>query len=196
MALEKEQISPTKKKPTHWKVTLYRVLALLFVLGISIFIFSIRDEAEKLALYGYPGIFILSFLAYATVFLPAPGILIIFTMAGIGDFNWFYVGMVAGFGAALGETIGYLAGFSGQGVVENTKYYDRISFWFQRNASLTILALSILPNPFFDLVGVIAGAFKISVYKFIFWCWIGESIKMLFFSFLGVYFFDILKNFI
>ena len=48
-----------------------RILAVILVVAISMYVFSIRDQAERYAIYGYPGIFILSFLAYATVILPA-----------------------------------------------------------------------------------------------------------------------------
>ena len=65
------------------RLTLFRILALLAVIAISVYIFSIRDQAEKLAVYGYPGIFLLSFMAYATVILPAPGVAVVFTMGAI-----------------------------------------------------------------------------------------------------------------
>ncbi len=104
------------KDRANRRVTLARIAALLVVILISVYIFSIRDQAARLAIYGYPGIFLISFLAYATVILPAPGIAIIFTMGTI--FNPLAVGLAAGAGAALGELVGYLAGFSGQAVVE------------------------------------------------------------------------------
>ena len=56
----------------HW-LTIARILALVVVIGISVFVYSIRDQAEKFAVYGYPGVFIIAFLANATVLLPAPG---------------------------------------------------------------------------------------------------------------------------
>ena len=58
--------------PTSYRLTLLRILSLLAVVALSVYIFSIREKAEELAIYGYPGIFLLSFLAYATVLLPAP----------------------------------------------------------------------------------------------------------------------------
>ena len=43
------------------RLTLARIMALFVVIGLSIFIFTIRDQAEDLAIYGYPGIFVLNF---------------------------------------------------------------------------------------------------------------------------------------
>ena len=159
------------------------ILALTAVVAISVYIFSIRDRAEELAVYGYPGIFLLAFLAYATVLLPAPGVAIVFTMGGV--FHPAGVALAAGAGAALGEISGYLAGFSGQAVVERASLYERLSGWMQKNGPLTVLILSAIPNPFFDLAGAAAGALKMPVLKFLLWCWIGETLKMLFIAYAG-----------
>jgi membrane protein YqaA with SNARE-associated domain len=162
---------------------LARIVVLIIVIALSIFIFSIRDRAEKLATYGYPGIFLLSFLAYATVLLPAPGVAVVFTMGAV--FNPIGVALAAGVGAALGEVTGYMAGYSGQAVIERANIYERLSKWMQKNGSLTVLVLSALPNPFFDLAGASAGALKMPLRKFLFWCWIGETVKMIFFAYAG-----------
>jgi uncharacterized membrane protein YdjX (TVP38/TMEM64 family) len=172
------------------RLTLARILALFVVIALSIFVFSIRDQAEQLAIYGYPGIFILSFLAYATVLLPAPGVAVVFTMGSV--FNPIGVAIAAGTGAALGELTGYLAGFSGQAVVERVEMYDRLTSWMKRYGSLTVLILAAIPNPFFDLAGVAAGSLKMHVLRFFIWCWIGEMIKMAIFAFAGAKYLDIL----
>lgn len=165
------------------RLSIVRVVILLFVIAISVFIFSIRDRADQLAVYGYPGIFLLAFLSYATVLLPAPGVAVVFTMGAV--FNPAGVALAAGAGAALGELSGYLAGFSGQVVIEDSPLYKRLSQWMQRNGFLTVLLLSAVPNPFFDLAGVAAGVLKMPLARFLFWCWIGETIKMFFFAFVG-----------
>jgi membrane protein DedA with SNARE-associated domain len=153
------------------------------VVAITIYIFSIRDKAQELAVYGYPGIFLLSFLAYATVFLPAPGVAMVFTMGAV--FNPLLVALVAGAGASLGELTGYLAGFSSQPVVERMKIYQRLLVWLKKYGALAILVLAAIPNPIFDMTGAAAGALKMPVRKFLFWTWIGETIKMLMFAYAG-----------
>jgi len=164
---------------------LIRILALAAVIAISVYIFTIRDQAEKLAVYGYPGIFLLAFLAYATVLLPAPGVAVVFTMGAV--FNPLGVALVAGVGAALGELVGYAAGFSGQTVAERTKIYDKLVYWMQKNGSLTVLVLSAIPNPFFDLAGAAAGVLRMPILRFLFWCWLGETVKMTLFAYAGLY---------
>jgi membrane protein YqaA with SNARE-associated domain len=163
-----------------------RVIALLLVVAISVYIFSIRNQAEELARYGYPGIFLLSFLSNATVLLPAPGVLFVFAMGAV--FNPVGVALAAGAGAALGELSGYLAGFTGQVVVEKSDAYHRLRDWMERNPrliSVTIVFLAFIPNPLFDLAGIVAGTLKIPVQRFLFWCWIGKTLKMLVFAYAG-----------
>jgi membrane protein YqaA with SNARE-associated domain len=166
----------------HW-LTIARILALLVVILISVFVYSIRDRAEEFAVYGYPGIFIISFLANATVLLPAPGIAVVFAMGAI--FNPLAVGIAAGAGGALGEMSGYLAGFSGQAVIERADIYERMVMWMKSYGNLTVLLLAAMPNPFFDITGIAAGALKMPALRFLFWCFIGVTIKMSLFAFLG-----------
>jgi len=166
----------------HW-LTIARILALCAVIGISVFVYSIRDRAEEFAVYGYPGIFLIAFLANATVLLPAPGIAVVFAMGGV--FNPIMVGLAAGAGGALGEMSGYLAGFSGQAVIERVDIYDRMVLWMQKNGDWTILLLAVIPNPFFDISGIAAGVLKMPVRHFLFWCWLGITIKMIIFAYLG-----------
>lgn len=171
------------KMKSNRRLLIARILALVAVIAISVFVFSIRDEAERFAIYGYPGIFLVAFLSYATVLLPAPGIAVVFTMGSI--FNPLGVALAAGAGAALGEISGYLAGFSGQAVIENVALYERLKGWMSRNGPLAVLVLSAVPNPFFDLAGVAAGALKMPIPRFLLWVWIGETLKMMFFAYFG-----------
>lgn len=165
---------------------LLRWMVLLLVIAISIYIYSIRDQAQQLARYGYPGIFLLSILANATVILPAPGILFVFAMGAV--FNPTGVAIAAGLGAALGELSGYLAGFSGQAIIERANLYDRVHDWMMSHSRLSYLAIVVLafiPNPFFDLAGIASGALRIPVLNFLFFCAIGKIMKMLIFAYAG-----------
>ncbi len=168
-----------------WRPIALRLLVLLVVIGISIFIFLIRDQARSLAVYGYPGIFLICVLANATLLLPAPGIAFVFAMGSL--FNPLLLALVAGAGSTVGELSGYLAGFSGQKVAERLQLYRRIHGWTDRYGPLTILVLAVIPNPFFDLAGMAAGALKMPLWQFLVWCLIGKIIKMLFFAYSGAY---------
>ena len=174
-------------------LTILRIAAILAVIGITVYIYSIRDHVEDFAEYGYPGIFLIALMANATVFLPAPGVAVVFTMGSI--FNPIGVALAAGTGGALGELSGYLAGFSGQAVVGRTDVYNKISPWIEKYGSWTILVLSAIPNPFFDIAGVAAGMAKMKLWRFLLFCWIGQIIKMAMFAFAGAYSIDWIASF-
>ncbi len=182
---QKATSASAKPKLSGFALNVLRVLALLAVIAISIYIYSIRNHADQFAKYGYPGIFLISILANATVLLPAPGVAVVFAMGGV--FNPFIVGIVAGAGAAIGELSGYAAGFSGQVVAERTRLYDRIEHWMEHYGTLTIFILAAIPNPFFDLAGMAAGALKMPLQKFLAACLFGKIIKMWIFAYAGAY---------
>jgi membrane protein YqaA with SNARE-associated domain len=168
------------------RLTFARILALLVVIFLSLFIYSIRDQVKELAQYGYLGIFLLSILANATVLLPAPGILFVFTMGAI--YNPIGVAVAAGLGAAIGELTGYLAGFSGQAVVERVEYYETLLKWMEEHKNLSsfaILFLAFIPNPLFDLAGIASGTLKIPIPRFLFFVSIGKILKMLLVAYAG-----------
>ena len=165
------------------RTTILRILAVTAVIGISAYVFSIRERVDEFAAYGYPGIFLIALLANATVFLPAPGLAVVFAMGSV--FHPLGVALAAGMGGALGELSGYLAGFGGSAVVENTAAYARVQPKVEKWGGWAVMALAAIPNPFFDLAGIAAGASKMPVWKFLLFCWIGQTIKMAAFAYAG-----------
>ena len=174
---------------------LLRILALIAVVGITLFIYSIRDRVEEFQQFGYPGIFLIALLANATILLPAPGVAVIYAMGAIFD-NPFAVGLAAGLGGTIGELSGYLAGFSGQAVVERTDIYNRIKPWVDKYGGWAILVLSAIPNPFFDVAGIAAGIAKRPLQTFLIFSGIGQLIKMTAFALAGHYSISFISDFI
>jgi membrane protein YqaA with SNARE-associated domain len=169
-------------KPT-WRLHVIRLLVFLFVISLTVTLYIFQDQIQNLGAYGYPGIFIVSILANATVIIPLPGVLLTATMAVI--LNPFWVAVAAGSGAALGELSGYLAGFSGQVVVERVGWYERLENWMRKYGDVTVLVLAFIPNPAFDMAGMTAGALKMPVLRFLFWVWIGKLGKMMLIAYGG-----------
>ena len=175
--------SPNDKKPYKKRMNIVRVVVLLLVIALTIVLVIYRNEIQALQAYGYPGIFLFSILANATILIPVPGV--VFTSAMGAVFNPFWVSVAAGGGAALGELSGYLAGFSGQAVVENSERYKRVVRWMEKYGDITILVLAFIPNPLFDLAGMVAGILKMPVWKFLIYCVIGKILKMMMFAYAG-----------
>jgi membrane protein DedA with SNARE-associated domain len=187
---------PAYNKPASSKLltNILRILALLGVVALTVYISSLRDQVQQFAAFGYPGIFLIALLANATILLPAPGVAIIYAMGAI--FNPLAVGLVAGTGGAIGELSGYLAGFSGQAVVERMDVYNRIKPLVDKYGGWTIMVLSAIPNPFFDIAGIAAGIAKMPIQIFLLFTWIGQLIKMTLFALAGHYSITLITNFI
>jgi uncharacterized membrane protein YdjX (TVP38/TMEM64 family) len=171
-------------KLKRWQTNVLRVFIFLGVIVLTVLLFINRDKVQKLEALGYPGIFLISLLSNATLILPVPGVL--FTSAMGAVFNPWWVALAAGTGATIGELSGYLAGFSGQAVVENRKWYDRVSRWMKKYGDITILVLAFVPNPLFDIAGMVAGALRMPLWRYILWSWIGKTAKMALFAFGGL----------
>lgn len=181
------------------QTNILRVVALLVVIGITYYVFSIfsvQDRMDEFKQYGYAGVFIVALLANATVLIPAPGVAIVFTVAGLQTLNPLLLGISAGTGGAIGELSGYLAGFSGQAVVEQTNVYDRIKPWVERYGGWAILVLTAIPNPFFDVAGIAAGIMKMPLRTFLISVWIGQIIKMTLFAYAGHSSIPVIENYI
>jgi uncharacterized membrane protein YdjX (TVP38/TMEM64 family) len=183
-----DEIDPGKtaspdNEPSKKASNLLRIVILLVVIALTIVLVVNRERIQSLQAYGYPGIFLFSILANATILVPVPGV--VFTSAMGAVFNPFWVSIAAGAGAAIGELSGYLAGFSGQAVVENSERYKKVTRWMEKYGDVTILVLAFIPNPLFDLAGMIAGILKMPVWKFLIYCVIGKILKMMMFAYAG-----------
>ena len=52
-------------------------------------------------------------------------------------------------------------------------------------AYIGVAVLAFIPNPFFDLAGIAAGALKLPLIPFLVWVLIGKTLKMLVFAYAG-----------
>lgn len=148
------------------------------VAGILLFtgvVAANRDRMQEFSALGYAGAFLAMLLSNATLVLPAPGLIIVFALGS--SLNPVLVGIVAGLGAALGEITGYVTGYTGLTLVEESAIALRIRQWMDRNGVLTVFALSTVPNPFFDLAGLMAGAGKMPVWRFLGISFLGKAIQ-------------------
>ena len=141
-----------------------RFLALLTVILIVVAVFLFQDRFSAAESAAYPAIFLLALVSNATVIIPAPGLLAV--CAAATTLSPLLVGLFAGAGWTLGETTGYLAGYSGRGMVQQSRIYLRIQPWMQRRGWVVLFLFALAPNPAFDLAGIAAGAARIPLWQF------------------------------
>lgn len=177
--------------PEHYQ-KLVSILIFFLSIAISFSIWLIPIDGQQMALLGYGGIFVVTFLGSMTLFIPGPTMVATF-LAGKA-LNPLVISIVAGLGSALGEFTGYSAGYASRGFVapetDQSRWYDRLFHWISAYPFLTILILAAIPNFLTDLSGIIAGRIAYPFSKFLLATFIGKSIRFGIAAFIGAWFFN------
>jgi membrane protein YqaA with SNARE-associated domain len=180
-----QQTGKKVKKPFWTRERYLQILALLFVIALSVFIILNRQKVAELEGYGYLGVFLISIISSASIVLPVPSWILVAALGAI--LNPVLVGIVSGIGGTIGEMTGYLLGYGGRLAVENIGIYTRMVQWMKRWGSVTIFVLALIPNPLFDVAGAAAGSLRFPVWKFILFGAAGRIPKNIFFAYIGVW---------
>jgi membrane protein YqaA with SNARE-associated domain len=171
--------------PPPWRLRIVQALTVIVIVAALGAALYFRDRLQELEKHGYAAVFLVGLVSNATLILPVPGLAVSSVMGGV--FNPWIVGIVGGVGQALGELTGYMAGYSGQTLVDENRVYDRLTHWMQRYGVWAIFVLALVPNPLFDVGGMIAGALRLPLWKFLVSCMAGKVLKNILFALAGSY---------
>ena len=160
-----------------------QIMTVFVVIVVVVPLFLLRDYLASLSQLGYFGVFIASFAGSASVVLPTPSLAIV--LAGGWLWNPFIVGIVGGIGMTLGEITGYALGYSGKGLLEKYPKLAILDKWMRRYGGPIIFVMAVIPSPFFDFVGFLAGSHGYPLSRFFLWSLPGKTIKGLAFAYLG-----------
>lgn len=158
------------------------LIQIVFSIFIALIVLYSSSSLEPLSSLNYLGIFIISLISSATLFIPAPSWIFVVSMGRI--LNPYLVGFAAGIGSGTGEITGYIAGKGVSRLINEerfNKYKDRI----QKNDLLAIGILAFIPNPLFDVAGLAAGSLGIKIWRFIVPCIIGRTFRYIVLAYLG-----------
>lgn len=168
-------------------VQIAALVLLLGFVGVLIYFFHDRESLERFTEWGYPGVFLVTLISSTTVIFPVPGEIVVWWVGGLLPFYW--VGLVASIGGALGESTGYLAGYWGQGIsgMKQRQMYQKAERWMKRYGSIAIFVIALLPlKPIpFDVAGIAAGALRFPFWKFLLACWAGRLPRGILVAYLG-----------
>lgn len=177
-------------------------VVIVFSVGLLLVPIWVDLSEERFSTFGYAGVFVANLASTATVFIPVPGL----TAAGQaliiqqGDIlNPVFVGLLGGTGMALGEVTAYAAGTVGSEVAQEGQLraprairpaVERVIRWvdwlMDRYGFVTLLTLSAIPNPAFELAGLTAGATRMNFWRFMLAVLIGKNIRGLMLAFIEV----------
>ncbi|OGH12730.1 MAG: hypothetical protein A2776_01895, partial [Candidatus Levybacteria bacterium RIFCSPHIGHO2_01_FULL_40_10] len=118
--------------------------------------------------FGLLGIGILNFVSSASLFFPAPGI--VATGIGGAHFNPLLVALFSASGSAMGESVAFAFGYSSTKLTNSEKHILSIftKLFHHKHTTLLIFLFAFVPNPFFDVMGILAGVSHYSLRRFLF----------------------------
>jgi len=147
-----------------YQTVLWTVVLVSVVGGTVAWIFDLVQIGSA----GYWGAFLANLIGSAAVCAAATSEL---------GLNSFGLAIAAATGATIGEVTGYLAGYGSQGVIQKSRYYNRIHAWVVKRGGFALFILSVIPIPLFDIGGIAAGSLGYPIRKFFLWVGIGKLIK-------------------
>lgn len=124
---------------------------------------------------GLLALFVINVVSSATLILPLPGLALTPLAATVAD--PLLVGLIAGTGQTIGELTGYLAGYSGRKALGMDARTQRMTVWMQRWGAPIVFVLALIPNPFFDVAGIIAGATRMPLRLYLLAAGSGKILK-------------------
>ncbi len=168
-----------------------RILISAAACGISLAVVGITQGPQ---LTGYIGVFGFSVLANAILFLPSGRGAIM--VGGALVLNPLAVAVLAGVGGAIGGITGYILGRSSSRFVKGGNGPAWLSRSAERHMAPTLLAISIIPNPFVDVTGIIAGRIGYPMKLFLAFTIIGKVVQAIVFVYIALWNISLLSNWI
>lgn len=168
---------PEEARPGIWAWLKKRLLAIIMIVlavVISAALFIYRDIVVGLGEYGYLGAFLISLIGSATIILPVPAVVALFAIGTV--LNPVLVGLVGATGSTIGELTGFILGYGSGEMIKKGKTYALAEKWMKRWGLWAVFVIA-ATLPFFDIAGIIAGALRYPLWKFMLVGWAGKCIK-------------------
>lgn len=158
---------------------IYGVLVFVLTIILSVAFYVFRDFLKDASSLGLVGIFFVNLVSSASLFFPAPSFLTV--IAGGNLYPPLLVALIASFGAAFGDMLSYIFGYSGRKLTrEKLERNPKIRFLekhFKKHGALIIFLMALIPNPIFDAIGIFAGVLNYSPIHFFIIILIGRFLR-------------------
>ena len=187
--------NPEKKKQNppakiHW-VKLALTIIAVFALSALLYWILQRFVKPHISLsnvvwVAYLTLFVITLLINLS-FIPLP-FAVSLMIAAAGQYNPVMIALVCSLGACLGEMSGYYVGLLGKKVAvkTETRGYQLMKKWIDKYGFWAIVFLSFQPVLPIEVGGIIAGAAKMPVAKFLPALWVGKFPKYLILIYAGL----------
>lgn len=164
------------KKYAENKMKKVYILVFIVSITVSILSFFYREQFIQFKTLGLVGIFLINFFDSATAFLGA----IASVVAGGSLYPPLSVAIASALGSALGDMVSFVIGNSGRKIFlpkTERKIYKRLENGFRQWGTVIIFVFALIPNPFFDVVGILAGASFYAPWRFFTILFLGRLVR-------------------
>jgi len=159
------------------RVRIRAIAGVVAVFALSALLVTLPIDYRSMGEYGYVGVFVVTLISTGALILPVPYLATIYVAGSFLD-PW-TVALVAGVAAALGELTGYFLGYSGRQLIPRGRWYAMVQESMSRYGGPVIFLAAVVPNPFFDAVGAMAGATRMKVWVFLVSAFLGKTLRFL-----------------
>jgi membrane protein YqaA with SNARE-associated domain len=185
-----DQKKQNKPAQIHW---VKLVIAIIVVFALSVLLYWIlkhfiepRFSLSKVVWAAYLALFVISFLINLS-FIPLP-FAVSLMIAAAAKYNPLMIALIGSLGACLGEMSGYYVGLLGKKVAlaNETRGYQMVRKWIDKYGFWAIVFISFQPVLPVEVGGIVAGAVKMPVVKFLPALWIGKLPKYIILIYAGL----------
>lgn len=171
-------------------------LALLAVLVLNVGTYAAlaTETAQRwvaaVEAYAYPGAFVVALLTNLTLAVPVPYNPVVLQLMTAVELP-LLVALLAAAGSALGESTGWWVGAQGRAVLPVQGRTGAAVRWLQRVAAhrwrafAGLVVFSAVPNPVFDMAGLVAGAARVPYRLFLTATFLGRLVRFVLFALVG-----------
>lgn len=127
---------------------------------------QLEEWLQSLMAFGYPGVFLLSFIGASSVIIPVPYTVVLLAIALSGQFNPLLLALSSGIGSAAGELAGYGLGYVGRRFV-GRRYEARFAALmklYDRYGMVVVFLFALTPLPD-DLLFIPLGLLRYSLWR-------------------------------
>jgi membrane protein YqaA with SNARE-associated domain len=183
------------------------VAALTVIISVvaSVLLVQHWEYVMMLEKQGLLGLFLISIFAGSPIPIPSPNMILTFTMGSI--FNPALVGLVSGFGNAVGNALVYWTGRGGLVFFENLgitgkrddnhpSRFNRIlnklgmtkmREFARKHVLWAVFILGMYPNPVLLAIVMGMGATRYNFWRFFVVCWAGKTVESMVLAYLGYF---------
>ena len=163
----------TRERWIHYLKIAGILLAVIILSFVVAYYFNRLVKELNLPIYKYSWlaygvVFVVTLVANLTVLAPVPIAVIVMTVVA-KEWNHALAALFAAAGGTLGELSGYYAGYAGRKIAITSDFigFDRVEKWIHHYGAWAIVFLAFQPLIPFDIGGLIAGAAKMPMRKFL-----------------------------